>query len=472
MVKKLSILTVILFLATAQLFAAAKKNVILVVADGTGPAVMGFLMQYAKLAPESPYKDRLSNLEKLMKANSLSFVMNTPVSTVVSDSAATGTQLATGAITYPAAVGVDAQGRPVESILEKAQKAGYGTGLITTVYLQDATPAVFAAHQKSRKLYNEIARDMLNTGPDVMLGGGLNYYMSAADLEKSNIISKIHFAAALEPQARDTIFEDVLKSGYQLVFDKKALASAKGPKLLGLFAPQALPYVIERGPQYPLLKDMTAKALEVLSKREKGFFLMVEAGAIDWVLHANDQGALLKELLEFDDTLGLIADFVQKNPNTLVIITADHDTGGFGLAYRKLKGIELAEKKQAGYPLYEDTDYVAFANLDIIAKQNKTLENIIKNYNALPAKDKTAKTIQKIVRDNMGFDISDELLAGETDIAKAIAGISKMLGVAWTTDNHTAEPVLAVFIAPAGAVTAPGIMHSTELNKIMENYLL
>lgn len=474
--RKLFVFIAVLFFAAARLSAAtaAQKNVILVIGDGTGPAVMALLMQYAKLAPDSPYKDRLSNLEKIMGAGSLSFVFNTPVDTVAVDSAASGTQLAAGVKTYPTAVGVDAQGGPVETILEKAQKAGYGTGLITTVYLQDATPAVFAAHRQSRKYYHEIAVDMLKTKPDVMLGGGLNYYVSKNNLKDSkyhNIFEKVHYAAALDPQAEDDgLFEKVLKSGYQLVFDKKTLLNAKGPKLLGLFAPQALPFVIDRKPAYPLLKDMTQKALDILAKNKKGFFLMVEGGAIDWAAHSNDQGAMLKELLEFDDALAVVADFAAARPGTLVIITADHDTGGFGFNYRALSGAELEQKKQAGYPLYENTDYAAFQNLDKIAAQHRSFDAIIKDWEALPAKNKTAKTAQKMVKDALGVEVPEE---AAPDIKAALAQATRMLGIVWATRQHTAEPVLAIFTGPAGGpYPVPAVMHSTQINKIMEEYLL
>ncbi|MDR1124125.1 MAG: alkaline phosphatase [Elusimicrobiota bacterium] len=479
--RKFFVFFAVLFFAAAQLLAApaAQKNVILVIGDGAGPAVMAALMQYAKLAPASPYQDRLSNLEKIMKAGSLSFVFNTPVDTVAVDSAASGTQLAAGVKTYPTAIGVDAQGGPVDSILEKAKKAGYGTGLVTTVYLQDATPAVFAAHRPSRKYYHDIAVDMLKTKPDIMLGGGLNYYVSKNNLKDSkynNIFEKVHYAAALEPQSKDDgLFEQVLKSGYQLVFDKKSLLSAKGPRLLGLFAPQALPFVIDRKPAYPLLKDMAQKALDILAKNEKGFFLMIEGGLIDWAAHNNDQGAVLKELLEFDEALAVVADFAAVHPGTLVIITADHDTGGFAFNYRYLSGAELEQKKQDGYPLYEDIDYVAFQNLDKIAAQTKSFDALIKAYAALPAKNKNAKTIQKIVKDATGIDLPEGWDGGaaQPDIKAALARATEMLGVAWATQQHTAEPVLAVFTGPGGGpYPVPAVMHSTQINNIMEKYLL
>jgi alkaline phosphatase len=476
MVKKFTVLFIVVILGISHAFAQNKqKNVIFVIADGTGPGIMGFLMQYAKLAPGSPYKDRTSNLEKILNRGTMGIVFNTPLKTVVTDSAASGTQLATGVTSYPDAVGIDAQGNPAESLLKKAKKQGKATGLITDVYVLDATPIVFAGNQKSRRDVDALAKDMLQTKPDVVLGGGLNYFISPGivkDSKYSNIIAKVPYASSLNPKLKtDGVFEEIIKSGYQLVYNKKNLAAAKGPKLFGLFSPDAMPFNIEKGSHnYPTLKEMTQKSIEILSKNKNGFFLMVEAGAIDWVAHANDQGALLKELLEFDETLGYINEWMRANPDTLLVITADHDTGGFGFHYHKPKGNELEVKTEQGYPLYMKTDYVAFENLDIIALQNKTQEKIIKDFNAMSEKSRTPSAIQKVIKENMGYDLPMEYIEDHDDIEDAIKEVNKRLGVVWSSPNHTASPIIVTFYGADEGIKG-GVMHSTEVNKRIADFL-
>lgn len=471
MVKKLSVFFLAMFFA-AQLFAAEKKNVIFIVADGGGPTLMGFLMQYARYAPNSPYKGELSNLEKVYNDSTIGVLFNTPTQTIVTDSAQAGTQMATGAITYPDALGVNSAKEPVESLLIKAQKKGMATGLITDVYVIDATPGSFVANEESRKNYESIAQSMLKVKPDVVLGGGLNYFISKEVLTKyENVLLKVPYKDSLKPKLKsDTVFEQLLKSGYQIVFHKKDLEKAKGPKLFGLFAPEYLPFNIETKPSYPTLTDMSKKAIEILSKNNNGFFLMLEAGLLDWAAHNNDQGAVLHELLELDAALGYLTGWIKENPNTLLVITADHDTGGFGFHYRKTKGQEFEEKISSSYTLYKETDYVAKSNLDIIASQNMSNFELKNKYKKLAKKDQTPQMMQKLIKDHMSYDLSLETIEDLEDFDKVIDEVAKRLGVVWATGNHTASPLFVTFYGAKDGIKG-GVMTGADLNKKIEEFL-
>ncbi len=471
MVNKKLIVTALLCLCLSNAFAAG-KNAILVIADGTGPAVMGMLMQYARQSSSPLYKGDASNMEKLFNDSQLGIILNTPIDTIATDSAASGTQLATGTTTHPGVIGMDAQHKAVESMLETAQKHNKSVGVVTDVFVIDATPSAFYAHQPSRKMYKNIALDMLKTKPDVVLGGGMDYFISENFKTKyANIAKKLPYAKDLNPRLQDDeVFESILKSGYALIFDKKGLNSVKSDKILGLFAANQIPFAINPAPYAPTLKEMAQKAVETLSKNENGFFLMVEAGAIDWVVHDNDQGAALAELLELDETLKYLHNWAKENGNTLLMVTADHDTGGFGINYHRPKGEELEAKKAINYKLYEKDDYATFTNWDIIAQQKKMLRDLKDEYEALSEKQKNPKTMQKFIKDNMGYDFSLEYLEEEDDIEDVLKEAGKRLGIVWSTDHHTASPLFISFYGNNKPLPAT-VLHSSKLKGIVDNYL-
>lgn len=453
-------------------FAAGKKNIIFVVADGGGPAVTGFLMQYAKYAGSSPYADKTSNLEKLFAGGKTGIVLNSPKDFLVTDSAAAGTHLAKGTLTYPEYLGLSADGENADSLLKKAKKAGMAAGLVTDAFLSDATPSAYTAAVESRKDYDLITPALLSGGVDVLLGGGLNYFVSKQDLNNpvySAIFKRIPFAGELTPKSTDAVFEKLLTSGYPLAFDKTSLQSARGSKLLGLFGAEDIQYTISPAPYAPDLLDMTQKAVNILSKNENGFFLMVEAGALDSVLHENDQGAALAELLELDKVLGYLKDFADKTPDTLIIVTADHDTGGFGFSYRKLSDEELAQKQAEGYKTFGGKDYISTEVLDIIAKQTKRQKEMKKEFLSRPQEEQTPQAVQAYLKENMAYELPLEVIETAGGFEKSLKEVNKRLGVVWSTKTHTASPIFVTFYG--ASVSVPNIMHNTQINKIAEDFL-
>jgi alkaline phosphatase len=237
---------------------------------------------------------------------------------VVTDSAAAGTALATGVKTYNAGIAVDANKNPVPTILEMAQEAGKSTGLVTTVQLAHATPAVFAAHNSNRDDYLGIALDMFEHDVDVLLGGGEDYLLPAG-------------TPGCYPDDGDrtdsrNLIEEAVAKGYEYVCNETdfgAVDAEATDKLLGTFADLGM-----TRPYAPSLPDMTAKAIAILSKDSEGFFLMVEGGQIDWAAHVNDALNTIGDTLEFDQAVRVALDFQAQHPDTLVIVTADHATGG------------------------------------------------------------------------------------------------------------------------------------------------
>ena len=284
----------------------APKSVILLIGDGTGPQQLGLLMDWADAAGKSP-----TAFERLSNAGTTGVLKTASSDSPLTDSAAGATALACGVSTVNGAIAVDPSGNKLTTCLEDARAHGRRTGLVTTTTITHATPACFAAHIGDRGEEGEIAQQYVHegNGADVLFGGGQRY-----------------FPASLVAEATE--------KGWKVVKTREELTSlpAGTQKSLGLFSPSHVPFSIDRDApgeaQAPSLADMAKKALEILSQDDKGFFLMVEGGRIDHACHANDAAAALGELREFDDVIALAEEFRAKHPDTLVIVTADHETGG------------------------------------------------------------------------------------------------------------------------------------------------
>ena len=240
---------------------------------------------------------------------------------LTTDSAAAATAMATGFLTNNRYLGVDPQQSTLTTILELAQVSGWSVGLVTTVQLAHATPAAFASHYPDRNNYTEIARQMMAHQVDVLLGGGEDDFYST---EKRGCYP------GNGRQNRDSdLVEQAVEWGYTYVCtaeELQALDLSQTEHLLGLFgSAQILP------PFSPTLAQMTQAAISVLSQDPDGFFLMVEAGQIDWAAHENDAEATMQNTVGLDSAVVTAQVYALRSPNTLIIVTADHETGGMRL---------------------------------------------------------------------------------------------------------------------------------------------
>ena len=345
------------------------KNVIMMIGDGMGPQQMGLLEEYVNRAPSNPYNGKASAISTFTQEGVMGLSMNGPDGSLVVDSACSASQLATGVASGSEMIGLDTNGDKVETILEKAKALGKATGLVSDTRMTHATPAAFAAHQAHRSLENEIAEEMLkDTGVDVMLSGGLRYWIpqgshddNAADNALVDLINEPSMKLKSKRKDDKNLLADAQGLGYDLAFNRSQLAAAEGDKLLGLFAysgmSNGIVYSAEKDSAeriQPSLAEMTKKALDVLSKDEDGFFLMIEGGQIDWAAHSNDAGQMLHELLKFDESVQAVYDWVKDRQDTLVIITADHETGSFGFSYSRTN---LPEAQALTGEMFADRNY-------------------------------------------------------------------------------------------------------------------
>lgn len=301
------------------------KNLIVLIGDGMGPAQITLSRIYGQ-----KYHDqtRLALDDYLVGSNSTLADDSSSVgqSGIVTDSAASGTAFATGNKTYNGAISVTNEevAKPVASVIEAAQEAGKATGLISTARITHATPAVYASHVRDRGNENAIATQYLTSGLDVLLGGGERAFVSD---EKSAVFGEA------KREDGENLLQSFEENGYTIVNNKSELEEATGDKLLGLFSASHIPYNIDREDNdgVPTLSEQLAKALSIVEKNDNGFVIMVEGGRIDHAGHANDIHSVALETLEFDEAFKTAIEYAEKDGETSVIVTADHETGGLSL---------------------------------------------------------------------------------------------------------------------------------------------
>jgi alkaline phosphatase len=279
------------------------KNIILMIGDGMGPAQV-----YAGLTANKGHL----NLER---CTAIGFHKNQASDEYVTDSAAGATAFACGQKTYNGAIGVDANKQPLPTILEIAEHNGLSTGLVATCSITHATPASFIAHQPSRSMDEAIAADFLKTDIDLFIGGGRKFFTQRED--KKNLV------------------DDLKSRNYQIANSISEVQNVTSGKLAAFLADEQQARFSEgRGDE---LVKSTEAALNILQQNKKGMFLMIEGSQIDWGGHGNDTQYIVNEMIDFDNAIGKVLDFAQKEGNTLVIVTADHETGGFSIVDGDMK---------------------------------------------------------------------------------------------------------------------------------------
>lgn len=280
------------------------KNVILMIGDGMGLAQITAGM-YAN-----------GNSIVFEKFPVVGLVKTASASDLITDSAAGATAYACGQKTYNKAIAVDVNKQPLRTIVEVLEEDGYSTGIVATSSVTDATPACFYAHQPDRRMEEEIANDLLKIRLEVLAGGGRKFFETRKDGRN--------------------LLNDLRTIGYDVHTDWRQALGSRADRLLCLASEDGMPRMTEgRG---PFLPEFTVKALEILSRNPRGFFCMIEGSQIDWGGHANDDRYIITELLDFNQAIENVLDFAQKDGQTLVVVTADHETGGFGLTRGNLKG--------------------------------------------------------------------------------------------------------------------------------------
>lgn len=400
------------------------KSLILLIGDGFGPA-------YATLARA------VAGRELALDPNLVGSAGTEALDSRVTDSAAAATALACGLITDNGVIAMDSVKVPRVTILEAAEARGMSTGLVTTSRITHATPACFAAHEASRSSESEIAEQILTCGIEVLLGGGSRYFVPTPTGSRKD--------------GRDLVAE-AASSGFQVVTSRKELEGAGTGPILGLFGPSHLDYVLDRDDADPSLPGMTTAALSRLSRDPDGFFLMVEAGRIDHAGHDNDPSSAAAEALEFDAVFALVLDWARQDGRTLVVATADHETGGLSLG--------TAIDGQARYEF-----------------RPEALKPVRRSAEAMASLITAGAESHQVLREHAGIQDLGEAEATAIDQASAddrtiLIGhaISRRAIIGWTTLGHTAVDV-GVYAFGPGAERFAGHRHLSAVGREMADVL-
>lgn len=331
------IFTATLGLLIAVVAQASPKYVFLFIGDGMGVNQVNGTEMY--LAEKNEGKIGVEPL-LFTQFPVASFVTTYSSTNSVTDSSAGGTALATGKKTYNGAISVDLEKQPVTTVAERAKRSGKRVGVVTSVSVDHATPAAFYAHQPNRGWNYEIARDLVTANFDFYGGSGFLKPTTSHDKKESPSIFPMYEEAGY-----------TIARGYN---DYKAKAPDAKKMILiqeeGKKASQ-LPFAMDRRDDDLSLAQLTQSAIEFLSRNNKnGFFLMVEGGLIDWACHANDGAAVFSEVKDMDNAVRVAYEFYKAHPKeTLIVITADHETGGLvmGNGAYALNLKALASQKQS-----------------------------------------------------------------------------------------------------------------------------
>jgi alkaline phosphatase len=406
MLKKLSLISLACLASTSFAVTAAPKNIIYMIGDGMGPAYLAAYRYYMD-NPDTKVVER-TVFDELWIGNASTYPDD---DTVVTDSAAAATALSSTHKTYNGAIAVDHDHKPLTTMLEIAKAQGMRTGVVVTAQINHATPAGFLAHDQSRQNYDQIADDYIDNKvngqivADLMLGGGTSYFIR----KDRNLV------------------EEFKQAGFQYTDSWAGLKTLNKLPALGLFAPKGFDSALDNPEPLPL-KQMTEKALELLSPAEKGFVVMIEGSQIDWCGHANDIACAMAEMHDFVEAIKVAKAYVDNNPDTILVVTADHETGGLSLG----AGGQYSWKRDVIKKVKHSGDYIAGQLLAL--KDEKVMYQAWLGLTGL-----------ELSPDEQAL-LSKARLQGQKALATAVKQrIDHHSTTGWTSGGHTAAdvPVLA-----------------------------
>ena len=407
---------------TAKKDKSTPKNIILLIGDGMGATYLSAYRYYKnKTFATSPLVP--TSFDRYWVGISSTYPDD---KTWVSDSSAAATALSSGHKTYNGAVGINSKKEVLPLMFHYAKQAGKTTGIIATSSLTHATPASFYAHQESRKQHNKIANWLIDNNVngkplvDIALGGGKKYFVR----EDRNIIKELK------------------NKGYQYIDSFEQLNRLTKIPALGLLANKHLPSALDSSKTR--LHTMLHTALRLLKNSDKGFVLVAEGSQIDWCGHATDIVCAMAEMTDFENAFNTAIEFAKQDGNTLVLVTADHETGGLSLGadgeyswegslihHATLSTQALALKlRQSASPFSVWQQYYGFNLSD---KEKKKLETALKK-----SRKKSESTIKEIV--------------------------NKRTFTGWTGGGHTAQDVPVLAFGPGSDIFS-GFQDNTDIAK-------
>lgn len=430
---------------------AAAKYVFLFIGDGMGAMQRNAAEMYLAGLRDTKRDGTERTTQLIMNSLPTQAFIRTNSLDGVTDSAAAGTALATGQKTKNGTIAMDpTREKNLDSIAAIAKKNGMKVGIVTSAFLQDATPAAFYGHAPSRSQHYSIGGQLVESAFDYFGGGG---FRNPTDKNKS----------------RRSLLELAKERGYRIANTKAELLSLKPGAGAIAIAPKlragSMPFAIDRDPADIGLADFVSKGIELL-EGERGFFMMIEGGNIDIACHANDAAAAIHETIAFDDALGVAMKFYKAHPGeTLIVVTADHETGGMNVAtppgeYKKLYAVLSAQR--GSYAAFERTVSPGSGTFDqLLANARKFFGD------GLPA----AETLRGGYRSSMiapgkrpTKDSAYKRLYGPYDpfTMACVRETDARAGVSWTSFYHSGKAVPLSAIG-AGAESFSGEYENAEV---------
>lgn len=437
-------------------FADRPKNIILFIGDGMSTPQRMIAEEFSRFINKKELK--MNHLEHQATTRTCS------ANSIITDSAAAATAIACGVKTNNGSVGVDPKRNKVYSSAVSAAQSGRRVGIVTSVTINHATPAGFYGHRKSRSDGYGLGLDLVASGFDYFAGGVVTKH----DDEK-------------HPEYKGDIYDLAAKAGYRVIRDDpdafRALKPGSGKVIFSVdrISRSSLPFSIDSDvfKTVPSLAELTAKGIELLDN-EKGFFMMVEGGRIDWAGHSNDAAANLHDVLALNEAVLVALDFAEKNKDTLVIVTGDHETGGMTMGFAS-----------TGSKIY----------FDRLAKQKCSTNQFSKDLAAMNPRPDSIDDLKPVVSEKYGLvfgDKDDPMFVSKADLellenafkkdikakdyafekfCSAVNGVfSRKCGIGWTSGSHTALPVLTTATGP-GSEKIAGFLDNTDLSKIVKSLL-
>lgn len=412
------------------------KNVIFILPDGFAAPHADAYRAFKGGAEAPTWDDHLKGMVKTGSADNL-----------VTDSAASATAYATGEKTYNGGIAVDPDGRALESVLDIASDAGKATGIVSTAAITDASPAAFGASTVDRGNQDDIAQQYTSNGDlDVILGGGRAQFLP------------VDAAGAREDGVDLTA--QAARQGFDYVTTEAEVDAASGDRLLGLFSDEDMSAPIGNGgvgepvAGEPSLAEMTQAALDRLSQDDDGFFTVIEEEGTDSYNHANDAATGLNAAKAFDDAWSVALDFAERNPGTLIVSVADHETGGMTNLFSDEANPEVFRSYRA---TYEDMLIEAFRRVDVDgytpgdAGSFEVMRDTIGGYTggAVILDDETISSI-------FAAPDAESAYATLAEVLNAAGGIN------YATTGHSAVDV-PIYAYGAGAENFEGLLDNTDV---------
>ncbi len=437
----------------SQPTAQAPRNVIIMYADGAAATQF----EFGRFSSQALRKQPFAITDTILKQGTIGLLTTHPHEAFATDSAATASAMSTGVKTTIGAIGVGPDGKPVRTAAQAAKAGGKRIGLLTTSEIWDASPAAFSVHARSRSEGPSIVEQYLGLEPDVLMGGGADLFLPAPSGKRKD--------------GKD-IIAGFRAKGYAVARNAAELRAAGARRVLGLFSEESLAHTIDReGNDEPTLAQMTEAALRTLSADSpQGFFLFVENESTDTLGHRNDAAGLMREMWTFDDAVKVALEFQRRSPDTLVIVTGDHETGALSATYA-LRDLSSTSSK--------NRFYTAVPHLEMLSRIKISLDKA----NEMLGKKPSAEALDKLVAENFpGFRLDDDLrqaILKQQPIERNFSYptqnalgrmVSRQTGVYWGTSGHSTEPVIVGAIGP-GAERFKGYMDNTDFGRILQQVL-